>query len=157
MRIADMSQSGADQWDIQSMLKVEAITDDVCSGLRSSESEKLEVKLDIWNDRLEGLHHSVLGGLLDGVLGSEQNHMPEYTCVQCDWSLGRMTCHSTAMIKIGIPIEVNWLQQQLFRDESEANRPERRVTGHGGHHPDMIHIHVDKSHTNDPWRKRIMT
>jgi hypothetical protein len=43
IRIADTSQSGADQLHLQSMPSAEAITNEVCRGLGSSDSEKLEV------------------------------------------------------------------------------------------------------------------
>jgi hypothetical protein len=89
------------------MPSAEAITNEVCRGLGSSDSEKLEVHLDIRNHGLEGLLESLLGGLLDGVLGSELHLMPKHTCLQCDRSLGSMACHSTAIIKMSIPIEVN--------------------------------------------------
>jgi hypothetical protein len=49
-----------------------------------------------------------------------------------------MAYHSATTIKMSIPIEVNRLRQRQFRDKSEANQPERCVTGPGGHSPDSV-------------------
>jgi hypothetical protein len=97
------------------MPSAEAITYEVCRGLGSSDSEKLEVHLDIRNHglegSLEGLLESLLGslleGLLDGVLGSELHPESKNTCLECDRNLGSMARHSAAIIKMSIPIEAN--------------------------------------------------
>jgi hypothetical protein len=57
-----------------------AITDEVCDGLGSSDSEKLEVHLNIRNYGLEDL----LEGLLDGVHGSELHLEPKNSCLHCN-------------------------------------------------------------------------
>ncbi|KAF8539857.1 hypothetical protein BDD12DRAFT_881571 [Trichophaea hybrida] len=118
------SQSRADQRDIRLMPSTEAITDEVCRGLGSSESEKLEVHIDIRNHGFEGL--------FDGVLGSELHLEPKHTCLHCNRTrkakvkgqnrratenrtFGSTACGSAALIKM------------------KANRPNRRVTAYGGH------------------------
>ena len=85
------------------MPSAEAIIDEVCRGLGSSDSEKVEVHLDIRNYGLEDL----LEGLLDGVLGSELHPESKHTCMQCDRNLGSIARHSTTLIKMSIPIEVS--------------------------------------------------
>jgi hypothetical protein len=100
------------------MLSAEAITDEVCRGIGSSgsDSEKLEVHMDIRNHGLEGLHK----GLLDGVLGSELHLEPKHTCLHCNRtrmarSKGKVQGQPKigasevwpVIIKMNIPIEVN--------------------------------------------------